>query len=60
MIEGYDDDVIADQPLRRFGDPSAVTAMLLFILGGATHTTGHEFVVDGGALAGRINARSRE
>ncbi len=54
MIEGYGDDVIADQPLRRFGDPAEVTAMLLFILRGATHTTGHEFVVDGGALAGRV------
>lgn len=54
MIEGYGDDVIADQPLRRFGDPAEVTAMLLFILGGATHTTGHEFVVDGGALAGQV------
>lgn len=56
MIDGYGDDVIADQPLRRFGDPSEVTAMLLFILGGATHTTGHEFLVDGGALAGRVPA----
>lgn len=54
MIDRYGDDVIAGQPLRRFGDPAEVTAMLLFILGGATHTTGHEFVVDGGALAGRV------
>lgn len=54
MIDGYGDDVIADQPLRRFGDPSEVTLMLLFILSGATHTTGREFVVDGGALSGRV------
>jgi len=55
MIAGYGDDVIADQALRRFGDPAEVTAMLLFILAGATHTTGTEFVVDGGALAGRVD-----
>jgi 3alpha(or 20beta)-hydroxysteroid dehydrogenase len=55
MIDGYGDDVIADQPLRRFGEPAEVTAMLLFILSGATHTTGTEFVVDGGALSGRVD-----
>jgi len=55
MIDGYGDDVIADQPMRRFGEPAEVTAMLLFILSGATHTTGTEFVVDGGALSGRVD-----
>jgi 3alpha(or 20beta)-hydroxysteroid dehydrogenase len=55
MIDGYGDDVIADQPLRRFGEPAEVTATLLFILSGATHTTGTEFVVDGGALSGRVD-----
>jgi 3alpha(or 20beta)-hydroxysteroid dehydrogenase len=55
MIDGYGDDVIADQPLRRFGEPAEVTTMLLFILSGATHTTGTEFVVDGGALSGRVD-----
>jgi 3alpha(or 20beta)-hydroxysteroid dehydrogenase len=40
------------QPIARMGEPEEVTAMLLFIVGEATYTTGHEFIIDGGATAG--------
>jgi 3alpha(or 20beta)-hydroxysteroid dehydrogenase len=50
-------DLAAGQPIARLGEPSEVTAMLMFILEGATYTTGHEFVVDGGAVVGRVVPR---
>lgn len=52
MIAGLGDDLAAGQPLARIGEPSEVTAMLLFILRDATYSTGHEFIVDGGAVVG--------
>jgi 3alpha(or 20beta)-hydroxysteroid dehydrogenase len=39
-------------PIPRIGEPSEVTAMLMFILTQATYSTGHEFIVDGGATVG--------
>lgn len=56
MIAGLGDDLAAAQPLARIGEPAEVTAMLLFILRDATYSTGHEFIVDGGAVIGQVLA----
>ena len=52
MTADFDDDMTASQPIARFGEPAEVAAMVLFIAAEATYSTGSEFVVDGGALAG--------
>jgi 3alpha(or 20beta)-hydroxysteroid dehydrogenase len=52
MLEGLSDDIAANQPIPRVGEPEEVTAMLLFILRDATYSTGHEFIIDGGAIIG--------
>jgi 3alpha(or 20beta)-hydroxysteroid dehydrogenase len=54
MIAGLPDDIAMAQPIPRVGEPSEVTALLLFILQEATYSTGHEFVVDGGAIIGQV------
>ncbi len=55
MIDGLDADALATaQPIDRVGEPSEVTDMLLFIIREATYSTGHEFVVDGGAVIGSL------
>lgn len=54
MIDGLGDDLAAAQPIARVGEPAEVTAMLLFLLADATYSTGHEFVIDGGAIVGRV------
>ncbi len=54
MIAGLPDDMAATQPIARVGEPSEVTAMLMFIITEATYSTGHEFVVDGGAVIGQV------
>ncbi len=54
MIAGLPDDMAAAQPIARVGEPAEVTAMLLFILQDATYSTGHEFIVDGGAVIGQV------
>lgn len=52
MIRGLRDDLGTRQPIARVGEPSEVTAMLLFIVQEATYSTGHEFIIDGGATVG--------
>ncbi|HYN34535.1 MAG TPA: SDR family oxidoreductase [Ilumatobacteraceae bacterium] len=52
MIGGLRDSLGSRQPIARVGEPSEVTAMLLFIVQEATYSTGHEFIVDGGAIVG--------
>ena len=52
MLGGLRDDLGAGQPIGRVGEPSEVTAMLLFIVQEATYSTGHEFIIDGGAIVG--------
>ncbi|MFI9751370.1 SDR family oxidoreductase [Streptomyces collinus] len=42
----------AGQPIPRFGEPEEVARMVLFIVIDATFSTGSEFIVDGGILAG--------
>jgi 3alpha(or 20beta)-hydroxysteroid dehydrogenase len=54
MIAGLPDDLAVAQPIPRVGEPSEVTDMLLFVVRDATYTTGHEFVVDGGAVVGQL------
>ena len=54
MIAGLSTEIAAQQPIARVGEPSEVTAMLLFLLTDATYSTGHEFVVDGGAVVGQV------
>jgi 3alpha(or 20beta)-hydroxysteroid dehydrogenase len=49
MIGEVPGDIRFDQPIPRIGEPEEVTALLLFLLRDATYSTGHEFVVDGGA-----------
>jgi 3alpha(or 20beta)-hydroxysteroid dehydrogenase len=56
MIAGLPDDMAATQPIPRIGEPSEVTAMVLFVVRDATYSTGHEFVVDGGAIVGQLAA----
>jgi 3alpha(or 20beta)-hydroxysteroid dehydrogenase len=60
MTEGMDDDLVATQPISRFGEPEEVTKMVLFLAADATYSTGSEFVVDGGALLGPVLDISQE
>lgn len=55
MIAGLDaESIAASQPIARVGEPAEVTAMLLYLLTDATYSTGHEFIVDGGAVIGQV------
>jgi 3alpha(or 20beta)-hydroxysteroid dehydrogenase len=54
MIAGLSEDIAAAQPIARIGEPEEVTAMLLFLLADATYSTGHEFIIDGGAVVGQV------
>ena len=54
MIAGLPDGLALAQPIPRVGEPTEVTALLMFILQEATYSTGHEFVVDGGAIVGQV------
>lgn len=54
MIAGLPDDLALAQPIPRVGEPEEVTALLMFLLQDATYSTGHEFVVDGGAVIGQV------
>ncbi len=56
MTAGMWDTAGRGMPISRIGEPEEVTAMLLFILEGATYSTGHEFIVDGGAIVGQRSA----
>ncbi|MFG1798183.1 SDR family NAD(P)-dependent oxidoreductase [Nocardia sp. NPDC049149] len=53
MTAGLDESIAATQPLPRFGEPDEVAAMVRFLVTEATFSTGSEFVLDGGATAGR-------
>ncbi|WP_443041443.1 SDR family NAD(P)-dependent oxidoreductase [Streptomyces sp. B21-083] len=52
MTADFDDSFTAGQPLPRFGEPEEVARMVLFIAAEATFSTGVEFVLDGGVIAG--------
>ncbi|MDX3642249.1 glucose 1-dehydrogenase [Streptomyces sp. MB09-02B] len=53
MTAGFGDAYTAGQPLPRFGEPEEVARMVLFVIADATFSTGSEFVLDGGILAGQ-------
>ncbi|MGI5424262.1 SDR family oxidoreductase [Streptomyces sp. CA-179760] len=52
MTAGFGDAYTAGQPIPRFGEPEEVARMVLFVVAEATFSTGCEFIVDGGILAG--------
>ena len=52
MVGGLRDDLASGAPIPRIGEPSEVTALMLFIVQEATYSTGHEFIIDGGATVG--------
>ncbi|MEU0218530.1 SDR family oxidoreductase [Streptomyces sp. NPDC006265] len=52
MTAGFGDAYTAGQPIPRFGEPEEVARRVLFVVTDATFSTGCEFVVDGGILAG--------
>ena len=54
MTEAIPDETAATQPMPRFGEPEEVAAMVRFLLCEATYSTGTEFVIDGGAIVGRL------
>ncbi len=45
---------VAAQPIARFGTSEEVARMVRFIVTEATHSTGCEFIVDGGATTGSV------
>ncbi|MCW4352363.1 SDR family oxidoreductase [Hoyosella sp. YIM 151337] len=54
MTAGFGDEMVATQPIPRFGEPQEVADMVAFLAEKATFSTGSEFVVDGGALTGVV------
>ena len=54
MTEKMPRTVTAAQPIARFGEPEEVARMVRFLLTEATYSTGSEFTLDGGALAGQF------
>lgn len=52
MTAGLGDEMTAAQAIPRFGEPSEVGALALYLAAHATFSTGSEFVIDGGATAG--------
>lgn len=55
MVAGMDADALAaTQPIARVGESEEVTDLLLYLLADATYSTGHEFIVDGGAVIGQV------
>ncbi|MDS1272368.1 SDR family oxidoreductase [Lipingzhangella sp. LS1_29] len=54
MTAEMEDAVVASQPIPRFGSPEEVARMVGFLVMEATYSTGSEFVVDGGAIAGAV------
>ena len=53
-------DVSYDAPIPRVGTADEVAAMMLFIAADATYSTGSEFVIDGGAMAGATRNRNED
>jgi 3alpha(or 20beta)-hydroxysteroid dehydrogenase len=55
MTAGMDDQSFYKrQPIPRIGEPTEVAKLILYLVADATYSTGNEFVIDGGALAGQI------
>jgi 3alpha(or 20beta)-hydroxysteroid dehydrogenase len=60
MTAGFGDEIVATQPIPRFGESEEVAAMVRFIVFEATYSTGSEFVVDGGATTRVVLASPAE
>ncbi|QIQ85682.1 SDR family oxidoreductase [Erythrobacter sp.] len=60
MTQAMPDEVAASQPIPRFGEPEEVARMVRFLFTEASYSTGCEFVIDGGALAGAVLRLERE
>ena len=60
MTDDLPRDMAATQPLPRFGEPEEVAAMVRFLLCEATYSTGTEFVIDGGAIVGQLQAVTKD
>jgi 3alpha(or 20beta)-hydroxysteroid dehydrogenase len=56
MTADLGENVAAAQPIARLGEPAEVSDLLLYLLADATYSTGHEFVIDGGAVVGQVLA----
>lgn len=54
MTADLGDELTADQPIPRYGEPEEVTKLLLFLAADATFSTGSEWVIDGGAVLGPV------
>ena len=53
--------LVKDTPLRRFGTPDEVAQLVVYLASDeSAYTTGAEFVIDGGILAGSVAAPGRE
>lgn len=52
MTADMPEDVAAHQPMPRFGEAIEVARMVRFLFAEASYSTGCEFIVDGGAVAG--------
>ena len=60
MTDALPREMADSQPMPRFGEPEEVAAMTRFLLCEATFTTGTEFVVDGGAIVGRLEPVAKD
>ncbi|MET1416760.1 SDR family oxidoreductase [Roseibium sp. HPY-6] len=47
------EEMMATQPMTRFGEPEEVARMGQFLMCEATYSTGSEFLVDGGMVTGQ-------
>ncbi|WP_180899540.1 SDR family oxidoreductase [Martelella soudanensis] len=56
MTASLDDAMVKAQPLPRFGEPEEVARLVRFLLTEATFSTGTEFIIDGGATVGAVEA----
>lgn len=54
MTEGLSDETTQAQPIARFGEADEVARMARFLLCEASYSTGSEFLVEGGAVAGQL------
>jgi len=54
MTAGMPDELTSEQPIPRFGEGDEVARMVRFMICEASYSTGSEFVVDGGAVTGRV------
>jgi len=53
MTDGLGEDMYANQPIPRIGEPEEIAKLVLFLIADATYSTGTEFVADGGTTVGQ-------